>query len=206
MEDLDRDATRRLEKNPQAPWSFPGGFTVMGFDPGRNSACGMRYSSHVMEHCPCELAVQLYLAPLPHPLSRIAVHHWFVISDPELGRPRRWEVWQRADVLGASWGHIHLDLKAPEAGVGGGPAVVQAEWRGEAADRIRAVVEDPLRYPHRSRYRYWPGPNSNTYVAWVLREAGVEFGLDRRAFGKHYTPTLIRIAAIRELCSSRLPR
>ena len=23
-------------------------------------------------------------------------------------------------------------------------------------------------YPHRERYRMWPGPNSNTFASWVL--------------------------------------
>jgi hypothetical protein len=32
----------------------------------------------------------------------------------------------------------------------------------------------------------WPGPNSNTFVAWVLREAGVEHALDPRAIGRNY--------------------
>ena len=32
----------------------------------------------------------------------------------------------------------------------------------------------------------WPGPNSNTFVAWVLREAGVEHALDPRGIGRNY--------------------
>ena len=36
------------------------------------------------------------------------------------------------------------------------------------------------------RYHYWPGPNSNTFAAWVLREAGIEYPLHWRAVGSHY--------------------
>jgi hypothetical protein len=32
----------------------------------------------------------------------------------------------------------------------------------------------------------WPGPNSNTFVAWVLREAGIDFALDARGIGRSY--------------------
>lgn len=82
--------------------------------------------------------------------------------------------------------------------------MLEAEWRGEEAQRIHTVLEDPPRYPHASRYRYWPGPNSNTYVVWALREAAVDFDLDPRAIGKNYTPiTLPGLAAIRGFGPSR---
>lgn len=48
---------------------------------------------------------------------------------------------------------------------------VLAEHRGAGVealiDRIEAAV---AQYPHADRYNAWPGPNSNTFVAWVARE------------------------------------
>jgi hypothetical protein len=44
-------------------------------------------------------------------------------------------------------------------------------------------------YPHCQTYRYWPGPNSNTYVAWVLRQAGIDHPLGRLAVGKGFRAT-----------------
>ena len=35
----------------------------------------------------------------------------------------------------------------------------------------------------------WPGPNSNTFAAWVLREAGIEYPLHWKAIGSHYGKT-----------------
>jgi hypothetical protein len=35
----------------------------------------------------------------------------------------------------------------------------------------------------------WPGPNSNTFAAWVLREAGVAEPLDPRGIGRNYRTT-----------------
>jgi hypothetical protein len=70
--------------------------------------------------------------------------------------------------------------------VGGGPAVLDAEWRGEEAERILQALEGSPEYPLRSRYLYWPGPNSNTYAAWVLQQAGVRHDFDPRAVGKDY--------------------
>ena len=67
------------------------------------------------------------------------------------------------------------------------PAVL-AEHRGAGVealiDRIEAAV---ARYPYPDRYRAWPGPNSNTYIAWLGR-AVPELSLDLppTAIGKDY--------------------
>ena len=47
-------------------------------------------------------------------------------------------------------------------------------------------MNDIKDYPYCERYRYWPGPNSNTFVAWVLRQAGIDQRLGRRAIGRNY--------------------
>lgn len=130
--------------------------------------------------------VQLWHATLPSALRWVAVHCWFTAFDPAVGQWRRWEVWQNADAGGTSWGHVHRDLMSPYRPVGGGPAVRQAEWQGEEAERLLAVLEGSPEYPHRARYHYWPGPNSNTYAAWVLRQAAVSHDFDPRAVGKDY--------------------
>ena len=80
---------------------------------------------------------------------------------------------------------MHCDLKAPDAGVGGGPAVTATQWSGEEARRIAQVL-DAKAYPFTQKYRLWPGPNSNSFAAWVLREAGIQYRLDRRAIGRGY--------------------
>ena len=62
------------------------------------------------------------------------------------------------------------------------------EHRGSQAqamiERIEAAVQ---RYPWPRTYRAWPGPNSNTFVAWVAREVP-ELGLDlpAHAIGKDW--------------------
>jgi hypothetical protein len=129
--------------------------------------------------------VQLRCASLPHGLGLLADHCWFVVFEPD-GACHRWEVWQTANAGGRSIGHLHCDLKAPDAGVGGGPTRVLAQWTGEPARRLRAALAGAADYPHCGRYFVWPGPNSNTFVAWVLKRAGVDHRLSWRAFGKGY--------------------
>jgi hypothetical protein len=65
------------------------------------------------------------------------------------------------------------------------------ELRGPAAEtaipRILAAIDE---YPHRSEYRLWPGPNSNTFIAWVGRrvpELGMH--LPATAIGKDFLGT-----------------
>jgi hypothetical protein len=129
--------------------------------------------------------VQLRYATLPFPLGLLAVHYWFVVFEPG-GSCHRWEVWQKADAGGSSVGHVHCDLKGADDGVGGGPAQVAAEWRGDEARSIRKVLESAETYPYCRRYLAWPGPNSNTFAAWVLRRAGVAHPLPWRAFGRNF--------------------
>jgi hypothetical protein len=130
------------------------------------------------------VVVELRFAPLPY-IGILAVHYWFVVFD-DAGGCHRWEVWQTPDAGGRSIGHVHCDLKAPDAGVGGGPMRIAAEWRGEPALRIRQVLERIETYPYCRAYRYWPGPNSNTFAAWVLRQAGIAQPLGWRAFGERF--------------------
>ena len=88
----------------------------------------------------------------------------------------------------------------PDRGVGGGPPRIECEWVGEEAEKLLAVLTDPQRYPYRERYRAWPGPNSNTYVAWALQEAGLEQRLNRRAIGSSYRggwPVVRRLKALK---------
>ena len=157
-----------------------------------------------------ECLVQLRWAPLPPPLRALARHYWFTVLDPEHAPDQRcwhrWEVWQWQGAGGVNWGHVHPDLMDPTAGVGGGPSRMEVQWRGAAAGRLARVLNDPLGYPYRSRYRAWPGPNSNTYAAWVLHRAGVEHALDRHALGKDYLGRWFRAAVIFDLAVTRLHR
>ena len=63
-----------------------------------------------------------------------------------------------------------------------------ADLRGEGVeaviDRIDAAVAD---YPYAGAYRIWPGPNSNTFIAHVLRAAPeLRVDLPALAVGKDY--------------------
>jgi len=134
---------------------------------------------------PADATVQLRCAKIPG-VSAGAAHCWFAEFDLRDQRWHRWEVWQVAGKGPGNWGHIRKDLMHPASGVGHGDSWVLAEWTGPEADRLIAVLREPTRYPWPNTYRYWPGPNSNTYAAWVLRRAGVSANLPPAALGKCY--------------------
>jgi hypothetical protein len=60
--------------------------------------------------------------------------------------------------------------------------------RGEGVDELIARLESAVaQYPYASRYRVWPGPNSNTFTAFVLRELPeLRVDLPPTAIGKDY--------------------
>ncbi|MFT5464096.1 MAG: hypothetical protein ACI8QS_002989 [Planctomycetota bacterium] len=64
--------------------------------------------------------------------------------------------------------------------------LVTGEWHGEDARTILEVLSRPEDYPHIETYNYWPGPNSKTYVAWVLRQSGLRVDHHPLAIGKDY--------------------
>ena len=130
--------------------------------------------------------VQLRYATLPGALRAIAIHCWFASRTSESTPWTRWEVWQEANVGGIAHGHVHRDLMDVDAGVGGGPARIAREWRGANATSLIHELSLAHHYPARDRYRAWPGPNSNTFVRWILDRSRLPCPLDARAIGKDF--------------------
>ncbi len=136
---------------------------------------------------PKKLRVSLYRATIPGIIGLIAAHYWFVVYD-ENGY-HRFEVWQTPNAREGcvSIGHLHFDLMLPTSHVGGGPTKLVTSWFKEEAQQIRSVLEDlASSYPHCHQYRAWPGPNSNTFIAWVLQQANIKHGLGWNALGKRF--------------------
>jgi hypothetical protein len=133
------------------------------------------------------IEVELRCATLPGVLGLFAAHYWFVVWTAD--GCHRWEVWQTANAGGRSVGHVHCDLKPPDAGVGGGPSRTIARFGGDRALAIARVLDGASVYPYCDRYLAWPGPNSNTFVSWVIDRAGIAHRLGWRALGKRYRST-----------------
>jgi hypothetical protein len=95
----------------------------------------------------------------------IAVHSWIVLKRANA------RDWTRYDVVG--WGNPVRTDNWPADGrwYGSTPRIVADAVGGKAEaliPKIEAAVKD-YQYHHAGDYRIWPGPNSNTFVAAVLR-------------------------------------
>jgi hypothetical protein len=114
----------------------------------------------------------------------VAVHSWVVVK----GKNER--AWRRYDV--SRWGEpVRLNWWPPDLWFGQHGTVI-LDIKGERAKalipRVDAAIKD-YRYANDGDYRIWPGPNSNTFVAAVLRaipEAGV--ALPANAIGRDFRP------------------
>lgn len=126
--------------------------------------------------------VSLWSAKIPM-IGFIAVHHWFVVKHDS--QTTRWEVWQSVGAGGTYRGHLHKDLMEPYVWPHKDEPICHQRWHGELAIQLCERIEaSPENYPWCHVYRYWPGPNSNTYVQWVLQQ---DYRLGWRAAGKHYS-------------------
>ena len=140
-----------------------------------------------------KIIVEIRAAKVPSWSGLFADHHWFLVLRGVDGKHYescdRWEVWQHANQSGSCWGHLHKNLLAPLQGVGNGPSRVIGQWQDDEAFAIIGKIESsPENYPFNEKYRYWPGPNSNTFAQWVIRDR-MELGI--RAIGKRYpVPTI----------------
>ena len=115
----------------------------------------------------------------------VAVHSWIVFKRQNA------RTWTRYDVVG--WGNpVRLNNWAPDARWFGTIPTVIADIKGAEAERllpkIEAAVKD-YQYANAGDYRLWPGPNSNTFVATILR-AVPELGviLPPNAVGRDFRP------------------
>lgn len=128
--------------------------------------------------------VELRAARIPW-ISLIAVHYWFVICQGE--RHERWEVWQKPNQKAPSWGHLHKNLLPFDRGVGCGESWIEATFADEKAQALITVLQNsPSNYPHHNNYHYWPGPNSNSFVQWVLDQAKLPHHLKPQGIGKNH--------------------
>ncbi|MBD64817.1 MAG: hypothetical protein CME62_06395 [Halobacteriovoraceae bacterium] len=69
--------------------------------------------------------------------------------------------------------------------------------RGEKAKLIIEKVKKAIEhYPYKDFYKIWPGPNSNTFVSYIIREVPeIDIELPSTAIGKNYFPGVVSSTA-----------
>jgi hypothetical protein len=135
-----------------------------------------------------EAVVQVYGARVSGWRGIFGVHTWVAV------KPSRASAFTVYEVVGwrLRWADsvVAIGGRRPDGPWYGARADLLADVRGEHVDRLIARIDRLAQtYPYATRYNAWPGPNSNTFVAWITRaipELGVEF--PPTAIGKDYLP------------------
>src|SRR5262245_47178513 len=83
---------------------------------------------------------------------------------------------------------IRVTHRPPDGRWFGSAPELLADVRGAGVDGVIDRIERAAaQYPFNDRYRIWPGPNSNTFTAFVLREVPeLRVDLPANAVGKDY--------------------
>ncbi|TGN40148.1 DUF3750 domain-containing protein [Marinobacter confluentis] len=126
--------------------------------------------------------VQVYGARAYNWRGYFAVHTW--ISTKEASA----DTYYVHEVTG--WRHYVVQSRpdAPDRAWYGSEPTLIADIRGDRAeailDQLGGVIE---RYPYPTEYEAWPGPNSNTFVSWVIRQIPeMDVALPNHAIGKDF--------------------
>jgi hypothetical protein len=135
-----------------------------------------------------EAVIQVYAARAVSWRGAFSVHTWIAVKPTGASRYTRYEVLGFGVANGAP--AVRVDRMGPDNYWFGARPAILLDRRGPSVDamidEIRAAVAD---YPYPHEYRAWPGPNSNTFTAYIARRVP-ELGLDlpSNAIGKDFLP------------------
>jgi hypothetical protein len=116
------------------------------------------------------------------------VHTWIAVKPTGAQRYTRYEVLGFGVANGAP--AVRIDRMGPDNYWFGAQPQIIFDRRGSGVDALIDKIRDAVgRYPYPHEYRAWPGPNSNTFTAFIAREVP-ELGLDlpSNAIGKDFLP------------------
>jgi Protein of unknown function (DUF3750) len=137
-----------------------------------------------------EAVVQVYAARALSWRGYFAVHPWIAVKRSGARAFTVYEVngWR----LGRMGSAVLASNRPPDGRWFGNRPALLADRRGAGVDalidRIEAAVGS---YPWKGTYHVWPGPNSNTFIAHVLRAAPeLRVDLPPTAIGKDYLGAL----------------
>ncbi len=133
-----------------------------------------------------EAVIQAYAARAVGWRRAVAVHTWIVVKPAGADRYTRYEVMGWGVGQGAP--SVRVDRTGPDNYWFGAEPELLLDRRGPGVDalieKVKAAVDA---YPYPQSYVTWPGPNSNTFTAFVAREVPeLELSLPPTAIGKDF--------------------
>jgi hypothetical protein len=134
-----------------------------------------------------EAVVQVYAARAFAWRGAFSVHTWMAVKPANAMQYTRYEVIGWRVYRGLSAVSVSGD-RAPDAQWFGANPWLLRDVRGPAAEAIITALPDVVAsYPYTDRYHIWPGPNSNTFTAYLARHMPqLRLALPTNAIGKDY--------------------
>lgn len=133
-----------------------------------------------------EAVVQVYAARAFSWRALFAVHTWIAVkrasaNEFTVHQVLGWNAWRGQSVVDSQ------NRVADRYWYGAEPELI-ADVRGAAAEGLITPIEEAVAaYPYPHEYGLWPGPNSNTFVAFVARQVpALQLHLPVTAIGKDY--------------------
>ncbi len=133
-----------------------------------------------------EAMVQVYGARTVGAKGVFGVHTWVAAKATDA---TEWTVYEVIGWRLRSTGNVVVVRnRAPDGRWFGEMPELYAQKRGAGVDELITRIEQAAHaYPHAHEYRAWPGPNSNTFTAWIGRAVPeLEIDLPATAIGKDY--------------------
>ncbi len=135
-----------------------------------------------------EAVIQAFAARAVSWRGALAVHTWIAVKPTGAQRYTRYEVVGFGVANGAP--AVRIDRMGPDNYWFGARPRIVLDRRGTGVDAIIDEIRTAVAaYPYPHAYRAWPGPNSNTFIAYIARQVP-ELGLDlpSNAMGKDFLP------------------
>ena len=134
--------------------------------------------------------VQVYAARTWGKKGMLAVHTWIVTKRRGANSYNRHEIigwklrWSSSALRSNRW------RAYDEANWFGNEATLLVDHRGGEVDAMIDKIDAAIiNYPYKDQYRLWPGPNSNTFIAYLgLAVPELSLDLPSTAVGKDYRP------------------
>ena len=133
-----------------------------------------------------EAVVQVYGARTMGVKGFFGVHTWVAV------KPTDAPSWTVYEIIGwrLRWSDTALVVRSrqPDAPWFGAQVELYADKRGPGVDELIARIDKAAHgYPYANTYTLWPGPNSNTFTAWIARAVPeLQVDLPATAIGKDY--------------------
>ena len=136
-----------------------------------------------------DAVIQVYAARAARWRGALGVHSWIATKRSDE------QSYTRLEVIGyrVRWGGDAVRVRSgvPDGMWFGKKPELLREIRGDASvdDLIDTLHQAAADYPYNDYYRVWPGPNSNTFIAYLARAVpALRLELPPTAIGKDYLP------------------